>query len=102
VWSATPGVVFGGVAHKPWRRTVPSRRCGVPRRPKPAAGPVIRPHPAAALRGLPTLLDRPLVARLNELQGFLSANGEGLSLDVLRDIYAAATYPLGVVGRGPR
>jgi hypothetical protein len=60
------------------------------------------PPPRGGLAWAAHLLDRPLVARLNELQGFLSANGEGLSLDVLRDIYAAATYPLGVVGRGPR
>jgi hypothetical protein len=61
---------------------------------------VIRPRSAAALRALPEadLLDRPCVVWLNELQGFLGPNGHGVSLDVLRDLYAATTAPLVVVG----
>lgn len=49
---------------------------------------VIRPLDAAAMRGLPGsgLLDRPLVVWLNELQGFLGRNGQGLSVHVLEDL----------------
>src|SRR4051794_37497127 len=45
---------------------------------------VIRPRGAAAARRLPEsgLFDRPVVVWLNELQGFLGPNGQGLSLDV--------------------
>jgi hypothetical protein len=45
------------------------------------------------------LFDRPVVVWLNELQGFLGPNGQGLSLDVLRDLYAAAgDTPVVLVG----
>ncbi|MGE0296470.1 MAG: helix-turn-helix domain-containing protein [Dehalococcoidia bacterium] len=61
---------------------------------------VIRPHDAAALRGLPEtgLLDRRLVVWLNELQGFLGSNGTGLSVPVLDRLFAVATRPLVLVG----
>jgi transcriptional regulator with XRE-family HTH domain len=61
---------------------------------------VVRPRSAAAARRLPEsrLFDRPCVVWLNELQGFLGPNGYGLSLDVLRDLYAAATAPVVLVG----
>jgi hypothetical protein len=66
---------------------------------------VLRPLDAAAARGLAGagLLDRPVVVWLNELQGFLAPNGEGLSVHVLEDLYTAATVPVVLVGtRRPR
>lgn len=50
--------------------------------------------------GLPGsgLFERPVVVWLNELQGFLAPNGQGLSVDVLDDLYAAATRPAVLVG----
>ncbi|WP_410658316.1 helix-turn-helix domain-containing protein [Amycolatopsis sp. lyj-112] len=54
---------------------------------------VVRPRSAAALRGLVTsglLRRRRCVLWLNELQIFLGPNGTGLSLDVLRDLFAFA------------
>ena len=62
---------------------------------------VARPRGAAAVRGLPGsgLFDRPVVVWLNELQGFLGPNGQGLSIDVLRDLFAAAgDTPVVLVG----
>ncbi|RSN34670.1 hypothetical protein DL990_13620 [Amycolatopsis sp. WAC 01416] len=52
---------------------------------------VVRPRSASALRGLATsglLHRRRCVLWLNELQAFLGPNGTGLSLDVLRDLFA--------------
>jgi hypothetical protein len=61
---------------------------------------VVRPLDAAAGRGLPEskLLDRPVVVWLNEPQGFLGPNGQGLSVHVLEDLYAAASGPVVLVG----
>ena len=61
---------------------------------------VIRPLDAAAARGLAGsgLLDRPVVVWLNELQGFLAPNGQGLSVHVLEDLNTAATAPVVLVG----
>jgi transcriptional regulator with XRE-family HTH domain len=61
---------------------------------------VIRPRSAAAARRLPEagLWDRPVVVWLNELQGFLARNGDGLFVDALRDLYAEATMPVVLVG----
>ena len=39
-----------------------------------------------------------MVVWLNELQGFLGPNGQGLSVHVLEDLYAAASGPVVVVG----
>ncbi|MFD6072753.1 helix-turn-helix domain-containing protein, partial [Amycolatopsis lurida] len=54
---------------------------------------VIRPRSASALRGLAMsglLQRRRCVLWLNELQAFLGPNGTGLSLDVLRDLFAVS------------
>ncbi|OXM44790.1 hypothetical protein [Amycolatopsis alba] len=54
---------------------------------------VIRPRSAAALRGLVKsglLHRRRCVLWLNELQTFLGPNGTGMSLDVLRDLFAVS------------
>jgi hypothetical protein len=61
---------------------------------------VIRPRTPTALRSLPDSgsLDRRCVVWLNELQGFLGPNGAGLSLDVMRDLFAAAAVPVVLVG----
>lgn len=61
---------------------------------------VVRPHNAAAMRHLPVsgLLDRPCVVWLNELQSFLARDGQGLSEGVIRDVYAASSRPVVMVG----
>ena len=61
---------------------------------------VIRPRSAAAARALPAadLWDRPVVVWLNELQGFLGPNGQGLTTHVLHDLFDIAQAPLVLVG----
>ncbi len=63
---------------------------------------VVRPAGREALRALPGagLLDRaPTVLWLNELQGFLGANGTGLTRRLLTELHHAADgHPLVVVG----
>ncbi|WP_409496076.1 hypothetical protein [Amycolatopsis sp. cmx-11-12] len=66
---------------------------------------VIRPRSATAVRGLVTsglLHRRRCVLWLNELQTFLGPNGAGLSLDVLRDLFAATGNRTDGTNRSPQ